>query len=565
MSLHHGRRAACLLLIAGTVVWAGCRAATPPAPAVAPAELANAVRSAVEADAEEEGTVTPAQREELVALYQPRNFAPLWSNADGRPSADARAALALLTSAAEEGLDPDDYSAAAVASLAAALTAGRTPAPNDSALFDAALSANTLRYLHHLHSGRVDPRALGIKMSTPIDVHDYGEILRGAVATHAMTETAAKWAPPLVLYRGMRRALDRYRAMAADTAFDDLPQVGKSVHAGEPYAGLRALHQRLIAFGDLAADVPAPEASAVFGGDMVEGVKAFQSRHGLQADGVLGKRTQELLAVPIARRVRQLELALERLRWLPDLGNERFLAVNIPMFHLWGWDTLLPDGLPSFDMGVIVGKSLDTQTPVFVDEMKYIIFRPYWNVPPSIVKKETIPALRKNPNYLVREDMEIVDGQGDNARPVATTADSIARLASGRLRVRQRPGPKNSLGLVKFVFPNDDNVYLHDTPADYLFEKDRRDLSHGCVRLADPVKLALWALADQPEWTREKIVEAMQSSTPRRVDLTRPIRVILFYLTAVVMPEDGSVRFADDIYGHDAVLERALELGRKPR
>ena len=185
--------------------------------------------------------------------------------------------------------------------------------------------------------------------------------------------------------------------------------------------------------------------------------------------------------MPLSWRVRQIELALERLRWLPHLGEQRFLAVNIPMFRLWAWEEMSATGVPSFGTGVIVGRALNTQTPIFVEEMRDVIFRPYWNVPRSILRHEILPAIARDPDYLQRHDMEIVSGESDGAWIVAVTADTIARLRGGRLRVRQRPGPKNALGLVKFVFPNDANVYLHGTPAPELFSRARRDFSHGCV------------------------------------------------------------------------------------
>jgi murein L,D-transpeptidase YcbB/YkuD len=249
---------------------------------------------------------------------------------------------------------------------------------------------------------------------------------------------------------------------------------------------------------------------------------------------------------------------MERLRWLPHLSPQGFLAVNIPMFRLWGWGVVPPDGAPAFDMNVIVGRALDTETPVLIEEMRFVTFRPYWNVPPSITRAEILPALARDPAYLDRQDMEIVAGQSDEATPVPVTPENLDRLRRGELRVRQRPGPKNSVGLVKFSFPNDDNIYMHGTPATYLFGRPRRDFSHGCVRVEDPVALALWVLRDQPEWTRDRILAAMNGPRPLRVNLTRPVQVILFYLTAVVMPEDGLVHFAEDIYGLDARLEQAL-------
>jgi murein L,D-transpeptidase YcbB/YkuD len=351
--------------------------------------------------------------------------------------------------------------------------------------------------------------------------------------------------------------LARYRALAADPSLGTLPEFAATVRPGDSYTGLPLLQHRLAAFGDLTADVT-PAEPLVYRGAVVEAIKHFQVRHGLEPDGVLGKATQTALRVPIAARVRQIELALERLRWLPHLGDERFVAVNIPMFRLWAWDSIPPAGTPSFDMGVIVGRALSTQTPVFVEEMRSVIFRPYWNVPSSILRHEILPALVRDPDYLRRQNMEIVSGAGDDARLVPLTGENLERLRQGRLRVRQRPGPNNALGLVKFVFPNDENVYMHGTPAMELFSRFRRDFSHGCVRLEDPVALAEWVLKDQPEWSRDRIVAAMQGSGPLRVNLRRPIQVILFYITAVVMPADGTVRFAEDIYGHDARLEKEL-------
>jgi murein L,D-transpeptidase YcbB/YkuD len=323
----------------------------------------------------------------------------------------------------------------------------------------------------------------------------------------------------------------------------------------DPYPNLEALARQLAALADLASDVPVP---ALYEGAIVDGVRRFQERHGLEPDGVLGRGTIAALNVPMAERVVQIELALERLRWMPHLSTDRFLAVNIPMFQLWGWDGVPPDGAPTFGMRVIVGRALSTETPVFVEEMRHVIFRPYWNVPPSILRGEVVPALRKDPRYLEKHDMEIVAGQSDRSPVVPATPENIARLGSGSLRVRQRPGPSNSLGLVKFVFPNDDNIYMHGTPAPQLFGRPRRDFSHGCIRVQDPVSLAEWVLAGEPEWTRERIVGAMNGTSPQQVNLARPVQVILFYITAVVMPGDGTVRFAEDIYRHDARLRKAL-------
>ncbi len=510
------------------------------------------------------GSLAPTEVKQLSALYAGDGCAPLWVDASGRPGPDSRSALALLEGAASEGLDPADYGGVILRRWAETLEAARSRAAADAAAFDVGMSAATLRYLRQLHEGRVDPRAIGFHMSSPADDnHDFASILRAALASHRIPETAAAFTPPLVLYRGLRGALARYRALADDWTLVAPPAPAKPVRPGDPYPGVADLRRLLSALGDLPPEAPAPSPPAAdrpasYEGALVDGVKRFQARHGLEPDGVLGKETFAALHVPLAWRARQIELALERLRWLPHLSPERFLAVNIPMYRLWAWTGIPPSGAPALGMKVIVGRAFDRETPVFVDEMQYVIFRPYWNVPPSIARGEVLPAIARRPGYLQRQDMEIVAGPGDDSRPVPATAANLALVRQGKLRVRQRPGPKNALGLVKFVFPNDENVYLHDTPAPQLFGRTRRDFSHGCVRVEDPAALAEWALEGEGDWTRERIEAAMNGARSQRVTLRRPIQVILFYVTAVVMPEDGTVHFADDVYGHDRRLHAAL-------
>jgi murein L,D-transpeptidase YcbB/YkuD len=408
--------------------------------------------------------------------------------------------------------------------------------------------------------GRVDPRTIGFRLDAPRDQHDFPTLLRAAITEQRVTAAAADLRPPLAQYRVLRDMLARYRSLASDPTLVALPPFAVTIHPGEPYSAIVDLHQELVAFGDLPADTPAPSATGRYEGALVEGVRHFQIRHGLDPDGVLGKSTMAALRMPLTWRVRQIELALERLRWLPHLGEERLIALNIPMFRLWAWDMIPPSGTPLFGMDVIVGRALTTQTPVFAEEMREVIFRPYWNVPSSILRYEILPKLERDPDYLQREDMEIVRGAGDNAQHVGLTADALVGLRHGVLRVRQRPGPKNALGLIKFVFPNREDVYMHGTPAQALFAKNRRDFSHGCVRVADPVALAEWVLQGRPEWTRDRILAATTGSQTVHVKLPRPIQVILFYTTAAVMPEDGTIRFAEDIYHHDAKLDGALAM-----
>jgi murein L,D-transpeptidase YcbB/YkuD len=537
---------------------AGSAIAPASAPAPAPLDLSAAITAQGCTPGGQASGRTAAACAQLDSLYA-QNATPLWLTAEGRPTGDADQAVALLAASADHGLTPGDYHADVLTRLAEQV---RRPdgTAEARARFEVDLTLNLLRYWRHLHEGRVDPRTLGFRLPARRDEHDFPAMLRAAAGGHDLGAATAKLQPPFALYRGLVGQLRRYRELAGAAAPLTLPIPARSIKPGETADGLAGLRARLELLGDLpTGSPPVADGETRYEGPLVDGVKHFQERHGLDPDGALGPATLAALRVPLATRVEQLELALERLRWLPHLRPEGFLAVNIPMFRLWGWGPVPPDGSPAFDMNVIVGRALNTQTPPLVEELRYIIFRPYWNVPTSILRGEILPALARNPAYLARNDMEIVAGPGDNARVVELSDDALEGLRRGTLRVRQRPGPRNSLGLVKFVFPNDDNVYLHGTPSVQLFGRARRDFSHGCVRVEDPVALAEWLLRDQPAWTRERIVAAMEGAAPLRVNLTQPLQVVLFYLTAVVIPQDGTVHFAEDVYGFDAKLRQALQ------
>jgi murein L,D-transpeptidase YcbB/YkuD len=360
------------------------------------------------------------------------------------------------------------------------------------------------------------------------------------------------------------KALADYRALAAaePPAVPSLPAGRKKVEPGRPWAGAPTLAERLRAFGDLPADAPvpgsAPDGTPLYGGALVEAAKRFQGRHALEPDGVIGAGTIEALNVPAATRVRQIELALERERWLPEMRREPHVFVNVPLFRLWAYDPDRPD--EPLRMNVVVGKTLGHKTPIFVEQMEYVIFRPYWSPPPSIIRGEIVPKARRDPAYLDKQNMEMVASGDENAPALPPTPENLDKVVSGKLFIRQKPGEKNSLGLAKFIFPNSENVYMHGTPAQSLFSRARRDFSHGCIRLEDPARLAEWVLRHNPEWTRERIDAAMKGTRPTQVNLKSKLAVFLFYDTAYV-DSKGVVHFADDYYGHDAQLEKALSHG----
>jgi murein L,D-transpeptidase YcbB/YkuD len=293
---------------------------------------------------------------------------------------------------------------------------------------------------------------------------------------------------------------------------------------------------------------------AVYEGSMVDAVKHFQERHGLDPNGWIDARTLRELNTPLSRRVVQLQLTLERWRWLPQDFRGPTIFVNIPEFRLHAVDA---HHHVVFSMNVVVGRSYRHQTPVFEGEIKALTFRPYWNVPIGIQREELLPEFEKRPSYFADNAYEIVDASGTLIQEDPNSEAIKDQLRSGQLYLRQRPGPINSLGLLKFEMPNPFDVYLHDTPATELFSRSRRDFSHGCIRVEDPVGLAAWLLRDNPEWTPDRVRSLMNGEETLRVNLDKPVAIWVLYGTAIVL-EDGLVRFFRDIYGNDAALERAL-------
>jgi murein L,D-transpeptidase YcbB/YkuD len=476
----------------------------------------------------------------VARLYASRADAPLWHDGLRLRTAGYEAILE-LNAAGAHGLDPGDYDAPTLDSLARALALAPFPA-GELVRFDLLLTVAMLRYLDDLRSGRVpyQPFGAGGQVDLPAAL---GRALQG----DSVSRLVAASAPRHAQYRSLQRLLARYRRLAADSSLR-LPRPGR--------ADIAALRRLLTATGDRPEEAVL-DTSTVYGPADAEAIRRFQRRHALSPDGILGPATRAELEVPLGHRVRQIELALERLRWLPPLrGGQAFLVVNIPAFELFAFDSAGETGMPALRMRVVVGKAMDTRTPLLFEHMRYVEFRPYWNVPRSILTGELLPLLRRNPGYLRAHDMEIV-APGDRVLGSTVNPDILRRLAQGELRVRQRPGPLNALGLLKFIFPNAANVSMHGTPQSELFARERRDFSHGCIRVSDPAGLATWLLRDRPEWNRDGVEAAMRGAATRRVVLTRPLPVAIFYITAVATPE-GSAMFYPDIYGFDRALDESL-------
>jgi L,D-transpeptidase YcbB len=552
-------------------------------------------------------------RDRIGKLYEDNGYRLLWSDG-GKPTTAAITLLQELRQAGERGLDPEDYPGNRLAYLLIDLIESPHAGIEQWALFDAGLSLAGIRFLSDLHYGRVDPATVGhnltverIRLDIPTTLAHLAIAVNVSVAVDSLE-------PQFSHYALLKRQLSRYRALASEEGISDLPPLpAKSLKPGDAYAGAPQLQRLLTALGDMRAEQPAahnvpttapgagtgapgaaqpasgkPQADQPVGSDsaagndpvattssttappqtltppLVAALKHFQSRHGEKPDGVLGAATFAQLTKPLSMRVRQIELTMERWRWLPSELVSAPIIVNIPQFRLFAFESTSDSEAHIRQMDVIVGKAFEaTQTPVFSADMTYLIFRPYWEVPYSIALKEIVPGARSNPAYIEKHQMEIVRGSGDASIVMPNTAENVELVAKGALRLRQKPGPNNSLGLVKFMFPNPYNVYLHSTPAQALFGESRRDFSHGCVRVSDPVGLAQYVLRDSPEWTREKIQAAMNGTNPVTVTLKNRIRVFIVYGTALAI-ENGDILFFDDIYGHDQRLEEALN-SRRPR
>jgi murein L,D-transpeptidase YcbB/YkuD len=501
--------------------------------------------------------VERARVDSAVQQIYERSPGQLFWLSGGHLSPAGNALLAELETAANRGLRPADYQVAHLLEQVQSLERGAAT-PVALAALDQGLSRATAAFVTDLKVGRVRPEDAGYALvgsRTPLDLPAALAALAGSADVAA---TLDGFEPRYRHYALLKKALARYRELAA------LPQPAplaalrvRSVKPGEPYADAPALRSLLERLGDLA---PASTAQPpLLDQTLATGVAAFQVRHGLGADGVLGASTWRALTVPLATRVRQIELSMERARWLPPPPGGPFILVNIPAFRLFAFRGPDDREQAMTSMNVIVGQSFQQKnTPVFMADLRYVVFRPYWDVPTSITRKEILPHLRKDLAWGEKEGFELVRGQSDTSPVVPLSAAALDAVARGELRVRQRSGKDNALGLVKFMLPNRYDVYLHSTPAQRLFSQPRRAFSHGCVRVEDPVGLAQFVFAPDSSWTAERITAEMNAGgPPERISLQAPMPVVMYYATALAA-EDGRVFFYNDIYRHDGRLEQLL-------
>jgi murein L,D-transpeptidase YcbB/YkuD len=483
-----------------------------------------------------------AARTLVPEFYERRAFRAAWDRPGG-----AEALLAAVEASREHGLDPGDYHAAAVGRIAAA------GVPVDAAARaerEVVLTDALVRLAYHLRFGKVNPRELypDWNFSRSLGAIDPVQALEAAVAAPDLGAAVAAYAPQLPQYKTLQAGLAQHRAIAQRGGW--LPVAsGPALKPAMRDARVAALRQRLAASGDLPTDAAADPDH--FDGALEEAVKRFQARHGLAVDGAAGRRTIEALNVGVAQRITQIRVNLERARWVAQDLKGDFLLVDIAGFDA----TLYLDGERVWHSRAVVGRPY-RRTPVFRAAMKYLVLNPTWTVPPTILREDVLPRVAKDPAYLARHRMQVVDDRG---RPVDATAIDWSRHPAQPFphHIVQDPGDDNSLGRIKFMFPNTHAVYLHDTPARALFDRTERTFSSGCIRIEQPVELAVRLLDDAGRWSAEQVHAAIANGETRTVPVKRAVPVLMLYFTAA--PDgSGGIGFRPDVYGRDGPVLAAL-------
>lgn len=491
----------------------------------------------------------------VAEFYVSRGYQPAWM--DGRGLSDgARQLIALLRNAKREGLQPDDYHLSRIDSYSSRLRDHQNK-ENEAYLglwsdLELLLSDAYLLFATHLLVGRVDPETFDPHWHVLRGEADLLDRMENALRAGRIQESLRELLPTHPDYLHLRRFLERLMELESLQAWPVVPE-GPKMEKGDRGERVRMLRSRLAASGDLSeGEVPD---EYLFDEGVEAGVRRFQKRHGLEADGVVGRVTMLALNTPIEERILQIRLNMERWRWLPRNLGSRYILINIAGFFL----DVVEQGKKVLSMRVVVGRPYRS-TPVFSDLMTYLVFNPFWHVPPRLAVQDILPKVRSNPQYLQEEGIRVFRGWGFET--VELNPDDVdwenLKAANFHLRFRQEPGVKNALGKVKFMFPNRFNVYLHDSPARELFGRSERAFSSGCIRVEKPVELAAYLLRDDPAWNPDRIRREMEGVAEKTVLLPSEMPIHLLYWTAWV-EADGSIHFRKDIYGRDELLRRALE------
>jgi L,D-transpeptidase YcbB len=482
------------------------------------------------------------RREALEAYYQTFGGELLWL-----ASSRANALISRLKNAEADGLDPNDYPSKQLATISAT---GPSADKRGLAIIELYFSSAFLEYASDLKVGRFLPSKVDPNFFIESRTIDQHAALKDLAQTDSIDRFFDAWQPPGQRYAALRTVLAKYRALAAKGGWNTVP-LGESIKPGMSDPRIPAIRARLSLTDGASGEVGAAEGQ-LYGNALVEVVKRFQARQGLEGDGVIGSTTIVAMNVPVQERIKSIILAMERLRWMPENLGQQYLIVNIAGFEL----RRVNAGKVEERMAVVVGKPYH-RTPVFSDRIRFLEFNPYWNVPPDIAVNEELPVLRRNPAGLSAQGFEVV--RGNQVSDPSSVDWSSVGPGHFPYQLRQRPGPNNALGRVKFMFPNPHNVYLHDSPARNLFERNVRAFSHGCIRLSRPLDLAEQVLrvGGVQGWTKERINDVVASTKNTVVNLREPLPVHITYLTA--WADDGVANFRQDIYGHDAKLLAALE------
>jgi L,D-transpeptidase YcbB len=477
-------------------------------------------------------------------FYERRSFAPAWTDAKKRAEL-----LSLIDASPADGLRPEDYHRDAVAAAVARLSSDAEVPPREQALDEIKMTDSLVRLAYHELFGKVNPVRLdpNWNFERALGFADPAGRLEAALGSPSLGAALEALAPRGWLYQQIKAALARYREIAAHGGWTTVPD-GPTLRPGERDDRLAALGARLAVTGDLVGALDTT--GETYAGELVEAVERFQERHGLDRDGVVGPATLRALNVPVEERILDLEISLERARWVTRGLDDTFVLVNIAAFRIY----LVRNRQVAWESRVQVGTPY-RRTPIFRDEITYLVFNPTWTVPYSIATRDILPQIRRDPGYLEARGFDVRNSSGAIVDPATIDWAKLSR-SSFPYTLVQRPGPANALGRVKIMFPNSYAVYLHDTPSRDLFGRAERAFSSGCIRVENPFELAELLLAENG-WDRQRIDRVVASGMLTDVVLANPVPVMLLYWTATV-ENDGKVHFYDDIYDRDAAVAQAL-------